>query len=259
MKRNKIIIILLLAATMYGCSKDDKNSELQTEQTGIEEKQTGAEEESIETEDGSQTDSQTASEMNAPAKEEVLAMRKQVLEGMNEEEIERLKENIKVANQQMESAYLNENIFKKLEEKESLYWNYFDKKGEIQIGWTYDGEYQEMRAVMKEENLTQDEFYSRYGTPVTVYNRFDAGNFIELLAEIQETVQNEKLQKDLQQIMDETSLAAQTHEMEHASNIYKLLHDMDYYLLRYGPEDVGKYVKDASTIGKYYGVLAVYD
>ena len=44
-----------------------------------------------------------------------------------------VKENIKVANQRMESAYLNENIFEKLEDTESLYWNYFDEKGDIPI------------------------------------------------------------------------------------------------------------------------------
>ena len=71
-------------------------------------------------------------------------------------------------------------------------------------------------------------------------------------------VQDEGLQNDLQQIIDETALAAETHEMEHAYNIYKLLHDMDYYLLRYGPEDVGKYTSDNSTVIKYYGALTVY-
>ena len=72
------------------------------------------------------------------------------------------------------------------------------------------------------------------------------------------TVKNEKLREDLQQIMDETALAAETHEVEHAILIYQLLHDMDYYLLRYGLEDVGKYVRDTSLISRYYGVLAVY-
>ena len=55
------------------------------------------------------------------------------------------------------------------------------------------------------------------------------------------TVQNEALRNDLQQIIDQTALAAETHEMEYANNIYRLLHDMDYFLLRYGPKDVGKY------------------
>ena len=201
--------------------------------------QYGSEEENIETENiesgniSEETDDQTTSEIVAPTKEEVLAMREVVLEGMSAEEIARLTENIKIANLQMEKAYLNDNLFTKLEDKESLYWNYFDEKGDIQIGW--DGD-----------------------TPVTTYNRFDAANFIELLEEMKETVKNDKLKDDLQQIIDETSLAAETHEMEHANNIYKLLHDMDYYLLRYGLEDVGKYTQDVTTISKYYGVLSVY-
>ena len=62
----------------------------------------------------------------------------------------------------------------------------------------------------------------------------------------------------MQQIIDQTALAAGTHEMEYANNIYKLLHDMDYYLLRYGPEDVGKYTQDGSVVVKYYGVLNIY-
>lgn len=68
--------------------------------------------------------------------------------------------------------------------------------------------------------------------------------------EIKATVKNKELKDDLQRIIDETKLAKETHEMEHANNVYKLLHNMDYYLLRYGLEDVGKYVKDNSTISK---------
>lgn len=194
-----------------------------------------------------------------PTKEEVLAMRELVLEGMSEEEIKRLTENIKVANHRMESGYLYDSLFEKLEDKESLYWNYFDEKGEIQVGWEYEGSYREMKAVMDKENLSQEEFNVQYGTPVMVYNRFDAENFMELMEEMKALVHNEKLKEDLQQLIDETSLAAENHEMEHASNIYKILHDMDYYLLRYGLEDVGQYVQDTSTIAKYYGVLSVYE
>ena len=38
-----------------------------------------------------------------------------------------------------------------------------------------------------------------------------------------------------------------------------ILHDLDYFLLRYGIEDVGKYTKDGSVVAKYYGVLMVYE
>lgn len=52
--------------------------------------------------------------------------------------------------------------------------------------------------------------------------------------------------------------AEETHNVEYIENIYKIVHDMDYFLLRYGPEDVGKYTKDSSMLTKYYGVLNVY-
>ncbi len=204
-------------------------------------------------------DDSRAAEVPAPTKEEVLAAREQVLEGMSQEAIERLKENVKVANQKMEWAWLYENLFQKLEDKESLYWNYFDKKGEIQIGWAYDGDYRDVLAAMEKENISKAEFYARYGTPVMDSNRFDAENFIALFGEMKESVKDEKLREDLQQMMDETALAAETHEVEHVLNIYRLLHDMDYYLLRYGMEDVGKYVRDTSLISTYYGVLSVYE
>lgn len=194
----------------------------------------------------------------APTKEQVLAAREIVLDGMTTEQIERLTENIKVANMQMEWAYLYDDIFGKLEDENSLYWNYFDQKGDIQIDWSYDGDYLERKEIQERENLTTDEFYEKYGTPVIIYNRFDADNFIDLIAEMQESVQNEDLREDLQNLIDETALAKDTHDMEYANNIYKILHDMDYYLLRYGIEDVGIYVKDASIISKYYGVLTVY-
>ena len=90
------------------------------------------------------------------------------------------------------------------------------------------------------------------------YNRFDANNFIELMSDMKNSVHNEKLQNDMDYIINETKLAAEMHEMEHANNIYKALHDMDYFLLRYGIEDVGKYTRDDSVVSKYYGVLSVY-
>ncbi len=47
-------------------------------------------------------------------------------------------------------------------------------------------------------------------------------------------------------------------EMEYANQIYKILHDMDYFLLRYGMEDVGAYTQDIGTVCEYYGVLTIY-
>ena len=42
---------------------------------------------------------------------------------------------------------------------------------------------------------------------------------------------------------------------------YKKLHDLDYFLLRYGPEVFENYISiyDTSTVSKYYGTLSVYN
>ena len=197
-------------------------------------------------------------EVHIPSKEEVLAMREKVLEGMSQEEIDRLTENIKVANLQMESAYLYENIFDKLSDKENVYWQYFDKAGDIQLGWWYKGNICSMDIIMKIEHITEEEFYKTYNEPGIVYNRFDATNFINLIQDMQESVHDELLRADLQQLIDLTILAEETHEVEYVNDIYKILHDLDYFLLRYGIEDVGKYTHDNSIVSKFYDMLIVY-
>lgn len=116
------------------------------------------------TTDDEEIDNGTTEEhvITAPSEEDVLAARDVSLAGMSQEEIERLSENIKVANQTMENAYFYDNLFERLEDEESLYWNYFDCKGEIQIGWADGGE------------------------AVIAYNRFDADNFITLIEEMKQ-------------------------------------------------------------------------
>ncbi len=172
--------------------------------------------------------------INVPTKEEVLSMREKVLEGMSSEEIARLMENIKVANQTMEHAYFYENLFGKLEDPQHLYWNYIDQKGDIQIGWEEDG------------------------TPLMTYNRFHADNFIILMAEMRDSLKCDLLVKDFNNLIQYTQLAKDTHRVEYVERVYCILHDMDYFLLRYGIEDVGKYLEDLSTVEKYYGALEIY-
>lgn len=261
MKKIKLLFILICVSILTACQTVDNNTSKVTANEDSQADYTVKIPEELENSTGNVQDTSAANETSesiVPTKEQVLAARENVLDGMTAEQIERLTENIKVANIQMEQAYLYDNIFGKLENKNSLYWNYFDQKGDIQIDWTYDGDYLERKEIQEKENLTAEEFFEKYGTPVVIYNRFNADNFIDLMAEMQESVQNEDLKEDLQNLIDETHLAKDTHDMEHANNIYKILHDMDYYLLRYGLADVGAYVKDGSTIAKYYGVLTVY-
>lgn len=254
MKNKKIVIslsVFCLCLSLSACGRKENITE--TQQVTVAERES-----ENTTEDSADADDDKEIQIQIPSKEEVLARRELVLEGMTAEEAERLTENIKVANLQFESAYLNDNIFEKLSDKESLYWNYFDQKGDIQIGWAYDGNDSDIRKIMEEEDISEREFYEKYGEPVIVYNRFDADNFINLIQDMQNSVQNEALNADLTQLMDLTRLAKETHEMEYANEIYKILHDLDYFLLRYGIEDVGKYTTDGSIVSKYYGVLEVY-
>lgn len=66
------------------------------------------------------------------------------------------------------------------------------------------------------------------------------------------------MRSDLQYVIDEVRLAQQTHEVAHVENFYHVLHDMDYFLLNYRLDTEGQYIRDKSTISRYYGVLAVY-
>lgn len=192
-----------------------------------------------------------------PTKAQVLAARERALEGMTEEQVQRLKEAVMAANLDWEHRYLDSNIFGRLEDPDDLEWNRFEQTGEIQIGWTWDGKLGgDIDAVCREKNITKDEFYAQYGKRIVTENHEDADGFAERFSKLRDTVQDEALKADLQYIIDEMQLAKDTHEMAHANNLYQKLHDLDYFLLRYGPEDIGKYVRDRSTAEKYYGTLS---
>ena len=135
MKKTVTIVLLLSIIALSGCTTDEKNTSAETEI-------------STETESNDEKTEEEDSEPEPPKREEVLAARELALEDMSEEEAERLTENIKTANLVLEQAYMYDNIFGKLEDKDSLYWNYFDQTGEIQIGWAYEGDI-DKKEVMK--------------------------------------------------------------------------------------------------------------
>ena len=193
-----------------------------------------------------------------PSKEAVAAAREEALEGMPQEQADRLAETVKTANLWLEQKYLYDNLFGKLEDPDSLYWNYFDQSGKIQIAWAYDGSL-DMDAVCAREGLTEAEFYSRYGTAVSVVSEYTADDFIALMEELEASAQNEGLKAELRELAAEMELA-KGHEMERVNNVYKKLHDLDYFLLRYGPEVLDSYGAeyDKSTVSKYYGTLSFY-
>lgn len=207
----------------------------------------------VKLEDSNQKEDMEIYAQRVPLEEEVYAMRKKVLEGMSEEEISRLKENIRIANLQLEYAYFNENIFEELSDPKSLYWNYFDEKGSIQLGWY-------LRDVPEYDissDMSYSEYMEKYGEPSRVYNRFDAVNFIELMEEMKASLKNDWLKPDFEQLIEYTRLAKETHDVIYAENIYYILHDIDYFLLRYGLSEV-KGVSDPGTLQKYYHILEIY-
>lgn len=199
----------------------------------------------------------TSGSLPAPTEEQVLTARKEALQGMSDQQIQKLTETVKTANLCLEQEYMYNDLFGRLEAPESLYWNYFHQTGEIQIAWATEGHI-DKEAVCAAEGLTEEEFYAKYGVQVVATNRYDAAFFISLFNTLRDNAQNSALKAELQYLIDQTALARDTHEMEHVNNVYKKLHDLDYFLLRYGPADVGPYMQDTSTISKYYGTLGAF-
>ena len=123
-------------------------------------------------------------------------------------------------------------MFSRLEDADSLSWQYFDTEGESRL----DG--------------------------YTARNDFTAYDFAEMMEGIRETVHDEDLRNDLQFIIDQAREAADNHSMACANELYKMIHDMDYFLLRYGPTiDEGRpaeWIQDKSTVTKFYGMLSCY-
>ena len=187
-----------------------------------------------------------------PTKTEVYKKREEVLEGMSEDEIYRLRENIKALNLDFESKYIYENCFEKWSDPNDLYWNYIENVGQIAIGWKRDPSYAE------NVGITPEEWEELQAQKIYVNNDMDATRFIKLMAELKESMKTDLLDADFNNLVNNMRLAKETHEVEYLEEVYHILHDMDYYLLRYGPEDVAVYMVDDSTVIKYYGALEVY-
>ena len=192
---------------------------------------------------------------HVPTQEEVEKKRDEVLNGMGEEEIGHLKEAIKVENLALENSFVWDNLERRLSDPESLMWNLIDTTGYIQIGWGYDPE---VYVEKKTDEMTMDEFLEKYGEPVMTDNDKDANAFCRQMEELKSTITNEALRKDFDHLISNMRLARETHDVTYIRNVHEILHDMDYYLLRYGPTEMGSYVSDLSLVSTYYGVLEVY-
>lgn len=189
-----------------------------------------------------------------PDKETVLYMREIALEGMTKEQIDSLTNQVKTANLELENSIFYDNLWEHLSDPKDLTWNYLDETGDIQIGWAFET----TDVTQEESGLTKEEYEQTYGKPVMVRNDKNAEIYIKIIDELSSTINSEELKTDLLIIKDYLLKAKETHDVKEIEKIYEILHDMDYFLLRYGIEEVGYTVKDHSTLSKYYGVLTIY-
>lgn len=155
------------------------------------------------------------------------------------------------ANLRLEQLVLYDHLFSRMGNPEDLIWNYIDEKGYIQIGWGFDSD--------ADAELAQAD-PDQYGAmKVMTDNPYNGEDFVNLMEELTETIVHRELQADLERMISDMEHAMDTHDVIYIQAIYYTLHDMDYFLFRYGPDEVGVYsIRDRSVVSEYYGVLNIY-
>lgn len=254
MKKLKIMLILMIILVITGCGQKNAEGEIAIPKVTVLEERETTESPKVDIQDNG-TEKNKTEEISGPSKDEVLSKRAQVLNGMSNEEVDYMNQTIKDINIKLEQTIMWNNGLVRLSDPEDMLWNLLSHTGEVQIGWAYE---EEALKIKKNTELSEDEFNEQYGTEVMQYNAYTAEDFIACMEKLRESTNCEDFKKDFDQLIDNMEKAKETHNVEYIETIYKIVHDMDYFLLRYGPEDVGKYTKDSSTVNKYYGVLNVY-
>ena len=192
-----------------------------------------------------------------PTKAEVLKMRKKVLAGMTEEEIRQLTKLVHKGNYVGESNYLPANKFSDYQNKNSLYWNLLTNSGDVIVGYGFDSTVPPYGQV---SGMTEEEYNEKYGTPVVVSdNEPIRERFYSYMGNIEKLLKTDLLDDDFNEMKRYMGLAIDTHDVKYLHEIYYKLHDLDYYLFQYGPEDVSPDVAYASSIEIFYGRLHIYE
>lgn len=192
-----------------------------------------------------------------PTKEEVLKMRKKVLAGMSDEEIKQLTKLIHKGNYSGERNYLPANEFLDYRNQNDLRWNLFTDSGEVIIGYAFDSKVPPYGQV---SGMTEEEYNEKYGTPVVISDNVPIGEeFYTYIDSIEKLLKTNLLDNDLNEMKHYMERAIVTHDVKYLHEIYYKLHDLDYYLFQYGPEDVSPDVAYASSIEIFYGRLHVYE
>lgn len=245
MKKNIIVGIILLAVVIgFACGKiaSDHISDLIDDYNNLTDKKDI--EEVI-------SDSECVKE---PTHEQIIAKRKECLDGMSTEDIQFVIENIKKANLSIEYEYMYNNLFQILSDPKNPYWNYIDFNGEIIIGYAFedDVEYDEKM------DMTYEEFCDKYGSPVYDDNKYNYKKCIEIINIIQDKVKSNVLDEDFGKLKVYEEKAHETHKISYIEKVYYILHDMDYYFFRYDSDDLRNYPIDDGIIDQYYGYLSVF-
>lgn len=239
----RLLLLILMCILAGGCTNNENETKTEVQKEETEDTAVNTEEKSDET------------ILSEPTKEEVLAMRETVLEGMSQDDIERMKTAVIAANLRLESGFLNSNLERRLSDPGAAVWNYLEQTGEIIADYGIDIE---IRKRKDELGLTERELEQQYGVIIWGNNAYDAERIIGVLEEIKETIYNEDLICDFNRMIENVQKAKDTHDGQYIIETYHILHDMDYYLFRYGLEDVGVFVEDRSTLKLYYGELTCY-
>lgn len=263
MKKKTLVIVLFtftLLSGMIGCSaKDAGHDEKSTKNDAANdiETNTSAASDQKESDKTNTAESVTPDkeELSAPDRATVLAQRAIALEGMSENDVEYLTAVVTKINLRLEFNLMFNEYEKRLSDPNSHTWNYFDQTGEIVIGYSFREEDMKKK---EELNLTEEEFEKQYGQEVLYENVYDVDKLCEILNTIKSTIQDKNLIQDFDNAIEYAQNAKNTHDVQYFLDFYRLFHDMDYYLLRYGPEDVSPQVEDTSTIDLFYDMPTCY-
>lgn len=187
-----------------------------------------------------------------PSEYAISEIRKIALAGLSENEIEDFHNFIMEMHdnwRDLENPY-SANLV--LSDPGAARWNYFHQTGEIVVGYIFNAEIWEKRETL---GLTAREFEEKYGGAVYDNNEYDADAMIAKIDEFKQKVQEPLLRMDLDRLSEAIRNARDTHLQKYAVEMYQIIHDMDYYLFRYGPYI--SYPFDLQERERFYGVLEV--
>lgn len=205
-----------------------------------------------------------------PTEEQAAEVRETALQGMSAEETAALADYLKGYHNWLEAKLLYENWESRLSDKESIAWNYIDRSGTVQAGWMLEWNVdadlkteKERREYMKQRypeygEIPLEELERKYGEPYYEENAYGAEAVIQRMDELTASAENKAFRRDVEALCEALRRAKDTHEADYVMQAHEIVHDMEYFLLRYSPRDVASYTADKSLSGRYYGVLEVW-